>query len=404
VSRALADPSLQRALSVPLHVIAAGKAASSMATAFAAEDRIAVKSFFATGTHRVPAMPPGIEWQESSHPVPDARSVAAAERALQIARSVEHDECLVLLLSGGASAVMALPADGLTLADKQQTIRTMLLAGADIEALNTVRKHLSAIKGGRLAAACRGRVLTLAVSDVVGHDLSIIGSGPCVADPSTWDDAWRALDAFGGTHHLPAIRDYVRRGCRGEIEETPKDGSSATARTAIRIIATQWDALEGAHAVASAMGYRVLQDEDPLTGEAREAAARWFDGASSILDHVPTRLCVLSAGETTVTVTGSGRGGRNQEFALALIDRMAGLASRDVIAASIGTDGIDGPTDAAGAIVDRGSAERARSLGMEPQHFLDANNSYELFDRLGDLIRLGRTDTNVGDIQVLLAN
>jgi hydroxypyruvate reductase len=298
---------------------------------------------------------------------------------------------------------MALPAAGVTLEDKQRTIRTMLLAGADIQALNTVRKHLSAIKGGRLAAACRGRALTLAVSDVIGDDLSVIGSGPCVADPSTWDDALFALERFGGPRHLPVIHDYVRRGCRGEIEETPKPGSPAVRNGEIRVIASQWDALAGAHAAATSLGYQVFQLEDAVDGESRDAAAGWFEAAATVLDSVKTPVCVISAGETTVQVTGPGSGGRNQEFALALVERI-GAVQRETVAASVGTDGIDGPTDAAGAIVDSNSAGRARTLGLSTQAFLEANNSYVFFDRLGDLIRLGRTDTNVGDIQVLLAH
>jgi glycerate 2-kinase len=373
-----------------------------MATAIAAEDQLTIATLFAVGTHAEGGMPLRVEWLESAHPVPDARSVAAAERALQIARSVGLDEYLVLLLSGGASALMALPAAGITLEDKQRTIRTMLLAGADIQALNTVRKHLSAIKGGKLAAACRGRALTLAVSDVIGDDLSVIGSGPCVADPSTWDDALFALERFGGPRHLPVIHDYVRRGCRGEIAETPKPGSPAVRKGQIRVIASQWDALAGAHAAATSLGYQVFKLEDAVDGESRDAAAGWFAAAATILDSVKTPVCVISAGETTVQVTGQGSGGRNQEFALALVERI-GAVQREAVAASVGTDGIDGPTDAAGAIVDGNSAGRARNLGLSIQAFLDANNSYVFFDRLGDLIRLGRTDTNVGDIQVLLA-
>ena len=178
VSRALASPAVAPLVATPLYVIAVGKAASIMAAAAARQPNLDIRSLIAIGTHRSPDMPADVEWHESSHPVPDERSVAAAERALQIASQVAPDEGLLVLLSGGASALMAAPAEGLSLAGKQQTVRTMLLAGADILALNTVRKHLSRIKGGRLAAACRGATLTLAVSDVIGDDLSVIGSGP----------------------------------------------------------------------------------------------------------------------------------------------------------------------------------------------------------------------------------
>ena len=372
-----------------------------MVTALAAQN-LSIKTLFAAGTHTDPRLPSQVEWRECAHPVPDARSVSAATRALEIARSVAEDECLLLLLSGGASAVMALPADGIRLADKQQTIRTMLLAGADIQALNTVRKHLSAIKGGRLAASCRGRVVTLAVSDVIGDDPSVIGSGPGVADPSTWHEAQSALEQYGGSTHLPAVRDYIARGVQGEVPETPKPGSSAVAGAVAHIIASRPDALDGARAMAESLGYRAIVLDDEVRGEARDAAHAWFQQATRHAATATEPICVLSAGETTVHVTGPGRGGRNQEFVLALVEAVA-AAPREAFVASVGTDGIDGPTDAAGAMIDRSSAIRARSLGLAPRAFLAANNSYEFFTALGDLIRIGRTDTNVGDVQLFIA-
>ena len=370
-----------------------------MAAAVAAQPRLTLRNILAIGTHRNPAMPPGVEWHQSSHPLPDARSVAAARRALDVAGAVGADECLVLLLSGGASALMAVPIDGITLEDKQATIRGMMLAGGDIHALNTVRKHLSAVKGGRLAAACRGTTLTLAISDVVGDDPSVIGSGPGVADPSTWGDVMSALNAYGKAP--AAVLEIARRGLAGEIADTPKPGDAAVARAHAVVSASRRHAIDAARATAERLGYHVTALQDDVTGEAREVALDWFARASDATRGVQSPACVISAGETTVRVVGQGRGGRNQEFALALTGAVAG-ATGDVIVASVGTDGIDGPTDAAGALVDRTTRDRAATLGLDPQAILADNDAYDFFALLGDLIHLGPTDTNVGDVQVML--
>ena len=373
-----------------------------MAAAIVEVPHLRIRTLFAIGTHRAANLPSLVEWREAAHPIPDVRSVAAAERALQIAAHVGADESLLLLLSGGASSLMAAPADGLTLADKQQVARTMMLSGADIHALNTVRKHLSRVKGGRLAAACRGTTLTLAISDVIGDDLSVIGSGPGLPDHSTWADAALAVQAFGGDAHTPTVRALVERGREGKIADTPKATDPALARARGAVIASRHEALHGAHAAAARLGYRVVVIDEPVCGEARTSAAPWFARALESIAALGEPACVLSAGETTVHVRGTGRGGRNQEFALALVERVA-LVDRDVVVASVGTDGIDGPTDAAGALADRTTLSRAESIGFAPAMFLDENNSYDFFAFLGDLIHLGRTDTNVGDVQVLLA-
>jgi hydroxypyruvate reductase len=399
VLRALDDVTLTELLAHPVHVVAVGKAASAMATALSEHPRVRTTTLIAIGTHRAARMPAHIEWYEASHPIPDRRSVAAAQRALDVAGEVARDECLVLLLSGGASALMAMPVDGLTLEEKQQTIQQMMLAGADIWELNTVRKHLSRIKGGRLAAACRGTTLTLAVSDVVGDDLAVIGSGPGVADPTTWRDAARVLSRFGPPS--ATVRRLIERGIAGELADTPKPHDPIVARARARVIASRRDALQAARVEAEARGYHVVSLSQPVTGEARDVAAQWFASATHASAALPTPLCVLSAGETTVHVTGGGRGGRNQEFVLSLIDHVA-AATGDTIIASVGSDGIDGPTDAAGALVDCTTRARAVALGLSAKEALDDNNAYDFFATLGDLIHLGRTDTNVGDLQVLL--
>lgn len=402
VGDALATERFAPFFSRPVHVIAAGKGASAMAAAVSrSASSLDLRTVVAVGTHRDPRMPSTVEWREAAHPIADARSVAAAGRALEVAAQVAPDEGLLLLLSGGASALLALPAPGLSLADKQQSIEIAMRSGADIHALNTVRKHLSGIKGGRLAAACRGATLTLAISDVVGDDLSVIGSGPGVADPTTWHDAAEALRRYGGLQHPAAVRELAARGEWGEVPDTPKPGDPALARAVAEVIASRREAIDAAREAAERLGYRVVSLGDGVVGQAREVAPRWLADARARIEDQPGAWCVLSAGETTVRVTGCGRGGRNQEFALALAEPLATL-SRDAVAASVGTDGIDGPTDAAGALVDRTTMARAGALGLTPAAFLDDNNAYEFFGLLGDLIHLGRTDTNVGDVQVLL--
>jgi glycerate 2-kinase len=377
-----------------------------------------LRTAFAVGTHQPPGLPAHVEWRDASHPLPDQRSLAAGRRALDIAGHVSRGESLVILLSGGASSLVAAPAPGITLEDKRRTIELMMHAGADIHALNTVRKHLSSIKGGQLARACRGTTRTLAVSDVVGDDVSVIGSGPGVADQTTWDDAAAALEQWGGVQHPPAVRKRVAAGRAGAIKDTPKRDALADATG--RVIANRQDALEGASAMAEGMGYRAIVIPEAVTGEARVAAARWLSTVRDAASAHAGPICVISAGETTVRVTGTGKGGRNQEFALALAVSLAdpsgahgvGLGSRELgggtlgpggIVASVGTDGIDGPTDAAGAWVDRTTLRRGVECGLgDPRSYLEDNNSYVFFARLGDLIFTGRTDTNVGDLQFYL--
>jgi hydroxypyruvate reductase len=335
--------------------------------------------------------------------VPTEASVMAARHALDMAAAVGGHDLLVLLLSGGASSLMALPAGHLSLDVKQKTIRTLLEGGADIHELNTVRKHLSAIKGGRLAAACPGAVLTLAVSDVVGDDLSVIGSGPAVADPSTWAMALGVLDRIGGRRAYPedAVR-WLERGLAGEVPDTPASGDPRLARAAARVIGGRGVAIDAARQAATTLGYHVRVLEQPVVGEARLAAAGHVALLAGAVRLSSRPLCVLSAGETTVHVTGRGKGGRNQEFALAMAGGLATLGAR-VAAASVGTDGVDGPTDATGAIVDSTTIVRANAAGLDAPHvYLDDNNTYAFFDALNDLIKTGPTSTNVGDLQAVL--
>ena len=411
--RALAAPDVNAALrtAAAVDVVAAGKAAAPMLRAFLEGSAVSVRRAVGVSADPPAAPLPGVEWHTTAHPVPDGRSMRAAQRLLDVARAGADGDLLVLLLSGGASSIVALPADGLPLADKQRTSQHLLSLGAEIHDLNTVRKHLSAIKGGWLAAASPGATLTLALSDVVGNDLSAIGSGPAVPDPTTFGEALAALDRYGGRAAYPdAVVRRLARGAAGELEETPKPGDPRLGRVAARVIGSARTALGAAGAAAAARGYAVHLVDEPITGEAREAARRLLqyvgrvprfgDDPSNRGPVVP--LCILSAGETTVRTTGTGKGGRNQECALALARGLEALGV-PAAAASVGTDGIDGPTDAAGAIVDSTTLARAAAAGIgPPERYLAEHNSYLFFERLEDLIRTGPTGTNVGDLQVIL--
>jgi glycerate-2-kinase len=385
------------------NLVAAGKAAMPMATSLLARVSRPPHLALAVSTEVPAAAPAGVEIVTGGHPVPTAGSLAAGRRALDIAGRTAADDVLVVLLSGGASALLEYPADGVSLADLQATTSRLLRAGADITALNAVRKHLSCVKGGRLASAAEGRTVALVVSDVVGDDLAVIASGPTVADPTTYSDALEVLDRFGGADSYPrSIVDVLRQGLRGVRPETPKAGSAGLSRTETTIVGAREDAIAGARREAESRGYDVDVDPVPVTGEARIAARSVLERIRIRAAGTKRKTCLLSGGETTVTVTGAGRGGRNQELALALAEPLREIPVRAVVA-SVGTDGIDGPTDAAGAIVDTETLDRARAAGIGgPDDYLRDNDAYAFFRALGDLVTTGPTGTNVGDLQVVM--
>jgi glycerate 2-kinase len=382
-------------------VVAVGKAAAAMSAALVAVAPGRIDASITIGPHRPEDWSAG-PWITGGHPFATAGSVDGGRRALAVADAVPAHGRLVLLLSGGASALMAVPADGVALELKQRTARTLMEAGAAITELNAVRKHLSAVKGGRLAAACRGTTVTLAISDVVGDDLSVIGSGPGVPDPSTWHDVAEALAAFGGDRHADEILARAAAGRAGRLPETPKATDVAMARAHAHVIGGRREAMSGAAAAARQLGYEVVVHEPPVVGEARHAAVAWWGTVGQPAAAGGRRLALISSGETTVRVVGTGRGGRNQEFALAIVDALA-KAPAPAVLVSIGTDGIDGPTDAAGALADPTTLARAGARGLHrPEVYLERNDSAAFFDPLGDLLRPGPTGTNVGDLQVLL--
>jgi glycerate 2-kinase len=386
-----------------IHVLAIGKAAAHLAAAVDRQRPGAIEAGLAIGTHGAVDLPSAFTWLEASHPVPDGRSVAAAQRALRFARAVPAEAELLVLLSGGASSVMALPRAGVTLDDKQAVTRRLLMAGADIQALNTVRKHLSEVKGGQLAAAATARVLALVISDVVGDDLSVVGSGPTVDDPSTFADALDVIRRYGGAQAFPhAVISLLQAGLRGDVPDTPKPGDGRLAHATTRLIGSRATAAAGAAAAAEARGYRTIVLAEPVVDEAREAGPWFVREAARLAGAVREPTCVVATGETTVRVTGPGRGGRNQELVLSAVRPLAGLPVEAALLSG-GTDGIDGPTDAAGAIADGTTLERSRRAGLgDPDDYLRDNDSYRFFDAVGDLVIIGPTATNVGDIQIVL--
>ena len=382
-------------------VVAAGKAAPAMATAAARRLGTAIRAGLVVAPDAAP-VPGGFDLVVGGHPLPTAGSETAGRKAIALAESTTPGDTLLVLISGGASALMALPADGVTLDDKRAATQQLLRAGADIYALNTVRKHLSAIKGGWLAARSRGACRTLVISDVVGDDLSVIASGPTVPDASTFEDALAVVRRFGGEDEFPApVIARLRRGAAGGVPETPKTGDPRLGSSSTTIVGSRRDALDGAAAAGAACGYTVVKLDDAVVGEARASAVSHLRASVARAATVGRPTCIVSTGETTVHVTGSGTGGRNQEFVLACAAPLAQLGAPAVIA-SVGTDGIDGPTDAAGAIADSTTIARARAAGLAPDRFLSDNNAYAFFDALGDLINTGPTGTNVGDLQVIL--
>jgi glycerate 2-kinase len=348
-------------------------------------------------------VPRAFEYFDAGHPLPNDASVAAGQRALELARFAGRtdDSRLVVLLSGGASALMVAPASGVTLDDKVETGRVLMRAGAAIGPLNCVRKHLSDVKGGQLGATA-ARSLTLAISDVHGpipDDPSVIGSGPTVADPTTFSDA---LEIVRGIDGVPErVRQRLERGVAGDLPETIKPGNRRLADAPYTIIGNRQTALEGARQAAEARGYTVVTIDRVIDGEARVAARAFIEHARRVAVDGARPLCVLGAGETTVTVKGDGLGGRNQEFVLATVPAIAEFG-RPAVVASAGTDGVDGPTDAAGAIADSTTVERARRLNLDWESTLARNDAYHFFQPLGDLVQWGPTGTNVGDVQVLL--
>lgn len=381
----------------PVFIIGAGKAAARMAAGVeAAIGSEAVDGIVVTA--------PGCEAElrririaVGSHPLPDDASVAASNEVLSRLGRAAPDATVLALISGGASSLLALPRPPVTLADTIAVNRLLLASGAAIDELNTVRKHLSAVKGGGVLRAAGGRTFTtLILSDVIGDDPSVIGSAPTMPDPSTYADAVAVLDRHALLERVPAaVRGLLEAGVRGEIPETVKPGDPDASRASAAVIGSNALARRAAAASAVALGYEPVVDDVPLTGDTTAAARRWAHRLVNLPADHP--WCAIAGGETTVVLRGAGRGGRNQEFALAAAAELDGAP---VVLLSAGTDGIDGPTDAAGAFADGSTLVRASELGLDPERALADNDSYAFFDRLGDLFRTGPTGTNVMDLKI----
>lgn len=379
-------------------VVGAGKAAAAMARELERvwpgemSGVVATRYGHAVATERIAVL-------EASHPVPDEAGSAAARRILEAVSGLTADDLVICLLSGGGSALLTLPASGVSLEDKQEVSRQLLACGAGIDEMNAVRKHLSAIKGGRLALACApAKLVTLAISDVVGDDPAVIASGPTVADPSTYADA-RAVIAKYGLALPPALTALLE----AEPDETPKPGDARLAHAEYRLIATPQLALLAAAEEAKRMGLNVLLLGDSIEGEAREAAKVHAGIARQIAAHgapVARPALILSGGETTVTLKGRGRGGRNSEFLLSLAIALSGLPGVYALAAD--TDGIDGSEDNAGALMAPDTLARAAALGVDADARLADNDGYGFFAALGDLLITGPTHTNVNDFRAIL--
>jgi len=382
-------------------VIGAGKGAAAMAEAVEQHWKGELSGLVVTRYEhgRAPGTQGRIEVVEASHPVPDAAGQRAAQRMVGLLEGLTKDDLVLCLISGGGSALLAAPAEGLTLADKQSVNRALLKCGASIGEMNCVRKHLSSIKGGRLALACApARVETLLISDIPGDDPTLIASGPTLPDATTCADALAVIDKYGID-----VPEAVRRHLECGAGETPKPGDARFEGHRSHVIATAQHALEAAAAQARALGYEAHILSDSIEGEARDVAEVHAGIVRQIVarNQPFTKPCViLSGGETTVTVRGNGRGGRNAEFLLALGVALDGLPGVHAIACD--TDGIDGSEDNAGAILTPDSLARAEALGLKPKQLLDNNDGYGFFDALGDLIVTGPTRTNVNDFRAIL--
>lgn len=391
-------------------VVGAGKATARMAQAMEAllGDSIDAGLIIVKDGHSLPLSI--IEQVEAPHPVPGEAGVMGTRRVLDMLRAANENTLVICLLSGGASALLVAPAEGLTLQDKQQTTRLLLNAGASIAELNTVRKHLSLVKGGRLAqAAYPASLLTLIVSDVIGDALDVIASGPTAPDHSSFDDAWAVIGKYALQIKLPPqVADYLQRGSRGQVAETVGESNPCMVKTRNVIIAGIGQALLAATEKSVQLGYASRIVSSTLQGEARDAARLLAQTARAelALMQAHERRCLLYGGETTVTVRGAGKGGRNQELVLAFAVATEGLAGVTLLSA--GTDGSDGPTDAAGAMVDGHTVTRARRLGIEAPDYLDNNDSYTFFQRYDaasgahSQLKTGPTGTNVMDMQIVL--
>ncbi len=385
--------------------VGAGKASALMAQTlerilgrYLEGGMIIVKDGYGTPTQHVQIV-------EANHPLPDARGVRATKQILKYVRSLTKQDLLIVLLSGGSSSLLCAPAPGLTLTDKHRTTNMLMRAGANIHELNTVRKHLSAIKGGQLVQATSAKILTVIMSDVMGDDLATIGSGPTVPDPTTFQEANAILEQYEILGRVPEkVRTHFEQGTKGHIPETWKSKRRHSPRSQSIILANNHTAVEGIAKEAKRWGLRIHLLDSPLQGEAKDLGTILGAMAKDIREFgnpVRPPACLIAGGEPTVTVTGKGKGGRAQECVLAAAQELSGLTN--VVVAGFGTDGTDGPTEVAGAMVDGNTVQRARENGLSIENMLERHDSFTFFKQVGGHIITGPTHTNVNDIYLIIA-
>jgi len=385
--------------------IGAGKASAAMAQAVeeVLGDRISGGLIIVKYDHLAPLRK--IRLVEAGHPTPDENGWRATQELVRLVENLGRQDLVLFLLSGGGSALLPMPVEGITLAEKMAATNLLLKSGASIQEMNTVRKHLSQVKGGQLARLAHpATLMSLILSDVVGDPLDAIASGPTVGDPTTYKQCQEILERYALHDKLPApVKSHLVEGMEGKIPETPKPDEPLFSQTLSILVATNMQALKAAAKQAEQLGYTSLILSSLIEGDTTEAARFHTALAKEIVmsGHPVVRpACLISGGETTVVVRGKGKGGRNQEFALAAAVDLEGLEG--VCLLSGGTDGTDGPTDAAGAVVDGDTVARAREKGLSPTEFLAENNSYHFFQHLDDLLITGPTNTNVMDLHIIL--
>lgn len=388
-----------------IFVVGTGKASNSMALAIEEifGNRITKGLITTKYGHLLPLKK--TEIIEAGHPIPDQNGYEGAKKIQNLLKESGPNDLVIFLLSGGGSALLPFPAEGIGLKEKQEVTQLLLDCGADIKEINTIRKHISQMKGGWLAKwAYPSTVIGFILSDVVGDQLDIIGSGPTVPDPSTFGEAWEILKKYDLLNEIsPSIQKYLQLGKEGKKEETPKPIEVVFEKIYNSLIGSNILALRAAEKEASSLGFNTLILSSSIVGETREAARFHSAIAKEVISSgnpIPKPACILSGGETTVTIKGNGLGGRNQEFVLAGAIEIVGIEK--VVLLSGGTDGTDGPTDATGAVADHTTVHRAKSMGLDPKAHLENNDAYPYFQKLGDLLITGPTHTNVMDVRILL--
>ena len=388
-------------------LVGTGKASSSMARAIEElfGDRMTKGVITTKYGHLLPLKQ--TQTIEAGHPIPDRKGYEGARKIQRLLKESGPNDLVIFLLSGGGSALLPFPADGIELKEKQEVTQLLLDSGADIKEINTVRKHISWMKGGWVAKwAYPSTVIALILSDVVGDQLDVIGSGPTVPDPSTFEEAWEILKKYGLLNEIaPSIRKHLQSGREGKVEETPKPGEAAFEKVSNILIGSNILALREAKKEAESLGFNTLILSSSIEGETREASRFHTALAKEVISSgnpIPRPACILSGGETTVTIKGKGLGGRNQEFVLAGALEISGVEK--VVLLSGGTDGTDGPTDASGALADHTTVHRAKTMGLNPKAHLENNDAYPFFQKLGDLLITGPTHTNVMDVRIILVD